>query len=256
MIIISFILFSQIFTGLGPTSIQSTPTWYDYEVVNIYPHDPGAFTQGLLFRDGYLYESTGRFGQSSLRKVCLETGEVVQQHDVGPEFFAEGLTDWKNQLFQITLNSGISFVYDLQTFEAERTFGYTGKGWGLTNDGSRLIMSDGTADLRFLDPETFREISRLTITENGQPVSKLNELEMVEGEIFANVYFTDHIVIINPENGHVTGRIDLEGLLPLADRRPQVNVLNGIAYDPDTGRLFVTGKLWPKLFEIRLIPRQ
>ncbi|MEX0928766.1 MAG: glutaminyl-peptide cyclotransferase [Balneolales bacterium] len=235
---------------------QPSPVVYDYEVVNIYPHDPEAFTQGLLFHDGYLYESTGRHGQSSLRKVRLETGEVVRQQDVGTDYFAEGLTVMGDQLYQITLSSGTGFIYDLETFAVNRTFSYSGDGWGLTNDGGRLIMSDGSADLRFLDPGTLRETGRLTVTENGQPVSRLNELELVEDAIFANVLFTDQIVIINPENGFVTGRIDLEGLLSPADRNPPVNVLNGIAYDAETGRLFVTGKLWRKLFEIKLLPRE
>ncbi|MEX0779004.1 MAG: glutaminyl-peptide cyclotransferase [Balneolales bacterium] len=236
--------------------LQPQPVWYDYEVVETYPHDREAFTQGLIFHDKYLYESTGRFGSSSLRKVRLETGEVFQQHNVSDDYFAEGLAFWKGQLFQLTLDSGTGFIYDLHSFQEEQTFSYSGKGWGLTNNNSHFILSDGSSDLRFLDTETFQQTSRITVTEHGQPVDNLNELEMVEGRIFANVLFEDYIVIINPETGHVEGRVDLQGILSASDREPPVNVLNGIAYDAETGRLFVTGKLWPKLFEIRVIARE
>ena len=227
-------------------------TWYDYDVVNVYPHDPSAFTQGLIYRDGYLFESTGLYGGSTLRKVNLKTGEVVQRETLSLDYFGEGLTDWGDQLVQLTWKSNIGFVYDAPTFELMKTFRYPGEGWGLTRDSDRLIMSDGTSRLRFLDPETMRETGRLEVTDNGFPVSMLNELEMVRGRIFANVYNTDEIVIISPQSGHVVGRISLVGLLEKFKMSPQVDVLNGIAYDAERDRLFVTGKRWPKLFEIRL----
>jgi glutaminyl-peptide cyclotransferase len=225
---------------------------YDYQIVNVYPHDPGAFTQGLIFQQGFLFESTGLNGQSSLRKVRLETGEVVQRIAIGPEYFAEGLTDFSDTLVQLTWQSNIGFVYDLPTFGLQRTFDYPGEGWGLARDGNRLIMSDGTSSLRFLNPGTLREMGRITVTDGAQPVESLNELEMVKGELFANVWPSDHIVIISPQSGRVTGRVDLAGLFPAADRLPPADVLNGIAYDADRDRLFVTGKKWPRLFEIRL----
>jgi len=225
---------------------------YGYQVANVYPHDPGAFTQGLIFRQGFLFESTGLNGQSSLRKVRLETGEVVQRLAIDPQHFAEGLTDVGDTLLQLTWRSNIGFVYDLPTFSLQRTFDYPGAGWGLARDGNRVIMSDGTSGLRFLNPETLRETGRITVTDAAQSVEGLNELEMVKGELFANVWPTDHVVIISPLTGRVTGRLDLGGLLPPADRAPPVDVLNGIAYDAERDRLFVTGKLWPRLFEIRL----
>ena len=235
-------------------SVQAAPV-HGYEVVNSYPHDSGAFTQGLLYRDGFLFESTGLAGQSSLRKVQAETGEVVQRLAVDAEYFAEGLTDWGSRLIQLTWVSNVGFVYDLVSFTRERTFTYPGEGWGLTQDGRQLIMSDGTPNLRFLDPVTFQEIRRLNVRDAGTSVDDLNELEFVKGAIYANVWLTDRIAIIDPETGLVTGWLDLTGL---QDRggRPGDDVLNGIAYDAEGDRLFVTGKLWPTLFEIRLLLHQ
>jgi glutaminyl-peptide cyclotransferase len=224
-----------------------------YRVVATYPHDPSAYTQGLVYKDGFLFESTGRNGASTLRRVKLETGEVLQRIPIDAKYFAEGLADVGTELVQLTWQSNIGFVYDLKTFKLNRTFTYTGEGWGLVNDGTRLIMSDGTPALRFLEPKTLREIGRVTVTDGGLPVEDLNELEMMKGEILANIYQTDYIVTIAPRTGRVTGRIDLRGLLPAADRLRQVDVLNGIAYDPVRDRLFVTGKWWPKLFEIRVV---
>jgi glutamine cyclotransferase len=225
-----------------------------YEVVARYPHDPLAFTQGLLFRDGVLYESTGLHGRSSVRKVELATGTVLQQHDVGAVHFAEGLTDWNDRLVQLTWQSGVGFVYALDSFEPLRQFEYRGEGWGLARDDGHLIMSDGSAQLRFLDPETFAETRRLDVTYEGQPLRGLNELEMVEDRLYANVWPGDWIVIIDPGTGAVTGRVNLAGLLPADERARGVDVLNGIAWDAAGKRLFVTGKLWPSLFEIRLKP--
>jgi glutamine cyclotransferase len=229
---------------------------YGYRVVNVYPHDRQAFTQGLIWCDGFLYEGTGLHGASSLRKVRLETGRVVEQHSLDRQYFGEGITEWGGRLLQLTWNSNLGFVYDRAGLKVRGTFRYPGEGWGLTHDRDRLIMSDGTATLRFLDPKTFRETGRLNVQNGGAPLADLNELEFVRGEIFANVYRTDLIARISPKTGAVTGWIDLSGLLPEADRRIPVDVLNGIAYDAGGNRLFVTGKLWPKLFEIELFRRE
>ena len=224
---------------------------YGYEVVNVYPHDSNAFTQGLLYRDGVLFESTGLKGRSSLRKVQLETGKVLQQTKVDSRYFAEGLSDWGARLVQLTWETNVGFVYDLKTFKAVQTFNYAGEGWGLTHDDKRLIMSDGTPALRFLDPQTLQETGRVQVTDGNMPVRDLNELEYIDGEVYANVWVTDRIAIINPSNGRVTGWINLAGLMPKTFTAGDA-VLNGIAYDAARKRLFVTGKLWPKLFEIRI----
>jgi glutamine cyclotransferase len=222
--------------------------------VRSYPHDPGAFTQGLEYADGFLYEGTGLNGRSSIRKVKLETGEVVQQRSLGSEYFGEGITLWKGSLFQLTWTTQIGFVYDKATFSPRRSVSYSGEGWGLTHDASSLIMSDGSAALRFLDPSTFAERRRITVSDNGVPIKQLNELEFVKGEILANVWTTDFVARVAPGTGRVTGWIDLRGLLTLRDRQ-EVDVLNGIAYDEAGDRLFVTGKLWPRVFEIKLTRR-
>jgi glutamine cyclotransferase len=230
-----------------PTPVSS------YRIVKIYPHDRGAFTQGLQFVNGVLYEGTGLKGQSTIRKVRLENGEVLQEHKIDPRFFGEGIVVWKDSLIQITWQSEIGFVYDLATFEQKRTFNYTGEGWGLTHDGTRVIMSDGSSALRFFDPATLGETGRLNVREGTTPVKNLNELEFVKGEILANVWQTNRIARISPKTGQVTGWINLEGLLDPRDA-VGVDVLNGIAYDAAGDRLFVTGKLWPKLFEIKIVP--
>ena len=237
----------------APTETQNqTPaTIYGFVLVNSYPHDPAAFTQGLIFRDGFLYESTGLNGRSSLRKVRLETGEVLQRQDVDRRYFAEGLTDWNGRLLQLTWETNVGFVYDLVSFKMEGTFQYDGEGWGLTHDGSRLIMSDGTPRLRFLDPMTQREMGGVDVKDAGSPIDDLNELELVKGEIYANVWMTDRIAIIAPQSGIVTAWLDLAGIRPGPAARGD-DVLNGIAYDQARDRLFVTGKLWPQLYEIRI----
>jgi glutaminyl-peptide cyclotransferase len=227
---------------------------YTYTVVRTYPHDRGAFTQGLQYLDGQLYEGTGQPGQSSIRKVRLETGEVLQQRDLSKEHFGEGIVVWKSELFQLTWKSRVGFVYDAKTFAPKRTFRYEGEGWGLTQDADGLIMSDGTDALRFVEPATFKERRRLRVTLQGRPLRELNELEYVKGEVFANVWNTDTVVRIDPKTGQVTGLIDLAHLLTPAERAT-TDVLNGIAYDAAGDRLFVTGKWWPKLFEIRLTRR-
>jgi glutamine cyclotransferase len=224
---------------------------YGYTVVRTYPHDANAFTQGLQYLDGVLYEGTGLNGRSSIRKVKFETGEVLQQRATRPEHFGEGITIWRSDLIQLTWQSGLAFVYDRATFEPRRTFTYVGEGWGLTHDEAGLIMSDGTDALRFLDPKTFKERRRVKVTAMGASVPRLNELEYVKGEVLANIWQTDYVARIDPKNGRVAGWIDLRGLLT-ARERAATDVLNGIAYDEAGDRLFVTGKLWPKLFEIKL----
>jgi glutamine cyclotransferase len=234
--------------------VGSRAPLYNYTIVHSYPHDAEAFTEGLEFRDGFLYESTGLHGRSSIRKVKLETGEVVQNRNLSRDYFGEGITFWKDELFELTWNSEIAFVYDATTFASRKTFTYRGEGWALTHDTDGLIMSDGTAQLRFIDPATFKERRRITVTDAGVPIRYLNELEWVKGEIFANVYTTDYIARIDPTSGQVTGWIDVRGMLP---RQNDGNTVpNGIAYDAARDRLLVTGKLWPRLFEIKLAPRR
>lgn len=231
---------------------QVSITNYDWRVVRILPHDPDAFTQGLIYRDDVFYESTGRKGKSSLRKVHPETGEILQRMDLEDQYFAEGLTDFDDQLIQLTLSSEVGFIYDLQSFERTGEFHFSGEGWGLTNDDEQLIMSDGSSVLRFLNPETFEETHRLNVTESGEEVSNINELEMINGKIFANVLFRNEIIEIDPESGEVTGKIDLEKLVKKVKSERTVNVLNGIAYNSENGRIYVTGKLWPNVFEIEI----
>ena len=244
-----------VFMGLGILTgspvLRAAPV-DAYRVVHIYPHDANAFTQGLIYVDGALYESTGLYGRSSLRKVNLSDGRVVKQYDVPGEFFAEGLTQWGNTLVQLTWQAQKGFVYDRSSFRLLRTFEYPGEGWGLTQDGTHLILSDGSAVLRFLDPKTFREVKRMTVSDEGKPVSEINELEYINGEIFANIWQSKRIARISAATGKVLGWIDLTGLLSASDAA-QTDVLNGIAYDHRQRRLFVTGKLWPKLFEIQIL---
>jgi glutamine cyclotransferase len=237
--------------GSNPAPV---PT-YGYHVVRSFPHDRDAFTQGLIFRNGFFYESTGLFGKSSIRKVKLETGEVLQTRPLGPQYFGEGITDWNGTLVQITWQTEVGFVYDLNTFEPAKTFNYKGEGWGITHDGSRLIMSDGQPEgaLRFFDPATLKETGRVIVRDARGTVDRLNELEYVKGEIYANIWQTDRIARISPKDGRVVGWIDLAGLISDAERGTPNAVLNGIAYDAASDRLFVTGKLWPRVFEITLV---
>ena len=239
----------------GQAAESSIPV-YDYRVVHAFPHDPQAFTQGLLYRDGFLYESTGLNGRSTIRKVSLETGKVLQKSDLPAEYFGEGLAAWGDELYGVTWQSQVGFVFDLKTLALKRRFSYTGEGWGLTHDDKQIILSDGSSVLRWMDPQTMQVVRKVQVTADGQPVDQINELEMVGGELLANLWQTDVIARIDPASGHVVGWIDLSGLLPAAARSAgPVDVLNGIAYDPDKKRLFVTGKLWPQLFEITLLPR-
>jgi len=228
---------------------------YGFTIVNTYPHDRDAFTEGLFYQDGFLYESTGLEGRSSIRKVKLETGEVVQRKDIEDKYFGEGIVTWGSELFELTYTTGIGFVYDRQTFNRKRSFTYQGEGWALTKDAQGLVMSDGSDRLRFLDPATLKERRpRLQVTSNGLPVKNVNELEFVKGEILSNVWMTDYIARINPANGRVVGWVDLSTILSPRDSA-NADVLNGIAYDEARDRLFVTGKLWPKLFEIKIVKK-
>jgi glutamine cyclotransferase len=226
---------------------------YSYKIVGVYPHDRGAYTQGLIFEDGVLYEGTGLKGRSSLRRVELETGQVQQLLDLPQQFFGEGITLYGDKIYQLTWKENTGFIYDRESFEQLGVFHYPTQGWGLTHDGQHLIMSDGTPTLHFLDPETVEKAGEIQVHYQGAPVNSLNELEYVEGQVYAHVYRTDLVVRIDPQTGEVVGVIDLAGLLEPEDLDPPVDVLNGIAYDEANGRLFVTGKLWPKLFEIELV---
>ena len=227
---------------------------FTYTVVRSYPHDPAAFTQGLQWVDGVLYEGTGNHGASSIRKVRLETGEVLQKRDLSEQYFGEGIVVRGNELVQLTYKTEIGFVYDRDTFTPKRTFRYQGEGWGLTDNGTHLVMSDGTDRLRLLDPSSLKEVRRMAVTAAGTPVKNLNELEWVKGEIFANIWMTDYVARVDPATGRVTAWVDLSGLLPPRDRA-KADVLNGIAYDAAGDRLFVTGKWWPRLFEIKLVAK-
>ncbi len=229
----------------------ATPV-YKVQVVHSYPHDPQAFTQGLLYQGGVLYEGTGLEGRSSIRKVDLETGRVLKAKPIDNSIFGEGITIWKNNLIEITWKSKLGFVYDVETFSRKKSFKYGTEGWGLTHDDAHLIMSDGSSKLYFWDPETFKETGSVEVKDQGIPVSMLNELEVIKGEIYANVWQTDRIARIDPKSGEVKAWIDASGLLT-PEERANTDVLNGIAYDEKGGRLFLTGKLWPKLFEVKLI---
>jgi glutamine cyclotransferase len=226
-----------------------------YKVKNAYPHDRSAFTQGLVYTDGILYESTGLSGRSSLRRVDLETGNVLQRTSLLPEYFGEGIAVFGDRVYQLTWTTGVGFIYDKKTLALLQEFRYGTEGWGMTHDGKNLIVSDGSSILYYWDPRSLREVKRLLVTDGGSPVDNLNELEIVEGEIYANVWQQDRIARISPETGRVVGWIDLTGLLSPSDRTGREDVLNGIAYDPATKRLFVTGKLWPKLFEIEIVSK-
>jgi glutaminyl-peptide cyclotransferase len=227
---------------------------YGYEIVHTYPHDASAFTEGLFYLNGVLYESTGLEEHSTIRKVRLETGEVLQKLDIPKQYFGEGIVNWHGQLISLTWKSQLGFVFDLATFKQLRQFHYQGEGWALTHNDSEIIMSDGTPELRFLDPKTLRETRRVQVTLDGKPITNVNELEWVKGEIYANVWQTDFVLRIDPATGRVVGIVNLAGLLKRRDIVPgQTDVLNGIAYDAKGDRLFVTGKNWPKLFEIRLL---
>ncbi len=228
---------------------------YGYQLVHVFPHDPDAFTQGLVFHDGKLLESTGEEGRSSLRRVELETGKVLQKVDVPEPYFAEGITLLKGKIYQLTWQHEVGFIYDAWTFEKIGKFNYQGEGWGLANDGQSLILSDGSNRIRFLDPDNFQVRKTIAVVDGTSPVQEINELEYVQGEIYANIWHANRIARIDPQTGRIVGWIDLTGLLAPGEVHDEEAVLNGVAYDETNSRLFVTGKLWPKLFEIRLMKK-
>jgi len=241
------------------TTVNETTTASDerarqdsYEVVNSYAHDSTSFTQGLLWHDGGFYESTGQYGQSKLRRLEFPSGKVLKEISLTPELFGEGLALVDGRLIQLTWKSHRGFVYDLNTFRLLQEFSYDTEGWGLTYDGQNLILSDGSSDLFYLDPQTFKPVRKLAVRINGQPIRELNELEFIDSEIWANVWQTDLIVRIDPSTGRVASFLNLKGILAPSDRTGGESVLNGIAYDGDKKRIFVTGKLWPRILEIKL----
>ena len=258
MLVIGLLVLTAVFfiyhsSNLEPSTISIVIPVYTYKVVNTYPHDQSAFTEGLVFEEGVLYEGTGLHEYSTLRRVKLETGEILQICELPPQFFGEGVTIYGDKIIQLTWQSNIGFVYDKYSFKLLKEFNYPDEGWGITHDGKHLIMSDGTSTLHFLDPETFEEISQIEVSANNIPVTRINELEYIQGEIYANIWQTELIARINPLTGRVVGWIDLRGILSLEDDSETVDVLNGIAHDSKNNRLFVTGKFWPKLFEIELM---
>lgn len=232
-------------------SVNSKALHYTYSIVNVYPHDSNAFTEGLVYDNGSLYESTGLYGNSTLRRVDLETGMVLQVYALQPQLFGEGITIVGNRIIQLTWQSHIGFVYDKNNFTLLQEFNYSTEGWGITFDGTHLIMSDGTANLYFLDPETFQKVGQIQVHDTA-PVTQLNELEYIQGEIYANIWTEQRIAIISPQTGEVKAWINLTGLYNPPDQDPN-SVLNGIAYDASGNRLFVTGKMWPQLYEIKLV---
>jgi glutamine cyclotransferase len=229
------------------------PTEYSYKIINVYPHDESAFTEGLLIDDGFLYESTGIYGNSSLRRIDLETGEILRLYSLPTQYFGEGVTIVGNKIVQLTWLSETGFVYNKETFDLLQDFTYSTEGWGITYDGSKLIMSDGTSTLHFLDPDTFQETGEINVSFDNSAVEDLNELEYVQGRIYANIWHEEKIAIINPQTGEVEAWINMNGIQNMENRDSE-DVLNGIAYDPQSERLFVTGKRWPQLYEIELIP--
>ncbi len=245
-------------TGDTPAKPKKvTPTIYGYKVIKSYPHNPRHYCQGLVYHEGLLYEGTGHYGESLLGRFDLDTGEPVNLIDLDALYFGEGIAIWEDKIIQLTWKENVAFVYDKKTFKKIGSFKYSGEGWGLTHDGTHLILSDGTPTLRFLDPKSYKVVRRLTVKDRGRSLRNLNELEYINGEIYANIYQTDQIVRISPKDGQVVGWIDLTGLLPAAQRRAhQSEVLNGIAYDVEKKRLLVTGKYWPKLYHIELAERK
>jgi glutamine cyclotransferase len=255
--LVATLLLTAAACGDDPSPAQSDdpPPVYTYEVVAVHPHDSSAFTQGLAWHEGSLYEGTGLHGQSTLREVALETGDVLRSRALPFEHFGEGVAVRGDEVVQLTWRSGVGFVYDVDTFEQERTFAYATEGWGITHDGTRFVMSDGTATLTFRDDPALEVVGTVEVSDDQGPVERLNELEWVDGEVWANVWMTDRIARIDPDDGRVTGWIDLTGLLPESERTGSEDVLNGIAYDAAAGRIFVTGKRWPRLYEIEVIRR-
>jgi len=236
---------------VNQTQSSQSPV-YGYKIINVYHHDKTAFTEGLVYDGKTLYESTGLYDNSTLRQVDLTTGRILKLYRLPDEFFGEGLTLWADQLIQLTWQSRIGFVYNKKSFNQTRSFSYPREGWGITSDGQRLIMSDGSDTLYFLNPDTFEDTGSIRVMENGNPVNQLNELEYIKGKVYANIYLTSRIAIISPSTGEVTGWIDLQGLVDRENGLGDVDILNGIAYEADRDLLIVTGKFWPELFEIKI----
>ena len=234
------------------TAANAVVPKYSYQIVNIWPHDSNAFTQGLILMDGKLLESTGQEGRSSLRSVELETGKILKKVDVPEPYFAEGIAVLNGKVYQLTWQHHLGFIYDSQNFQRVGEFNYDGEGWGLTTDGNSLILSDGSNRIRFIDPSSFRVTKTITVLDGRAPVRELNELEFVQGEIYANIWHDDRIATIDSQSGRVTSWIDLTGLIPRNELPDPEAVLNGIAYDQANNKLYVTGKLWPRLFEIKV----
>jgi glutaminyl-peptide cyclotransferase len=261
-VILSVAIFSALVSYISVPSLaannevnltQSSSVPVDgYEIINVYPHDKTSFTEGLVYDGKILYESAGLYDSSTLRQVDLTTGRILKQYRLPDDFFGEGITTWKDQLIQLTWQSGIGVVYNKSSFNQIRSFSYSGEGWGITSDSQRLIMSDGSDTLYFLNPDTFEDIGSVRVKDNGNPVGQLNELEHIKGNVYANIYLTSRIAIISPKTGEVTGWIDLQGLVDRENQLGQVDVLNGIAYEADKDLLIVTGKFWPELFEIKI----
>jgi glutamine cyclotransferase len=253
LIVALVILFSySAIVWLSDSPVNTGPVQYTYKIINVFPHDPNAFTQGLIFEDGFLYESTGLYGYSSIRRVEMESGSILQLLSLPDEFFGEGITIFEDKIIQLTWKNNRGFVYNKHSFELLHEFEYPTEGWGLTHDESRLIMSDGSATLYFLDPINFTKVGQIEVYDE-EPVTQLNELEYIQGKIYANVWNDDTIAVINPQTGKVTGWINLEGIYDSTNQYTG-NVLNGIAYDANENRLFVTGKNWSQLFEISILP--
>ena len=250
IVAVTVVIGSALLVLFSNSPAETTPVNYTYEVINVHPHDQNAFTQGLIMDEGVLYEGTGLYGSSTLRRVDLETGDVLQNYALADGVFGEGITVFGSKIIQLTWKAQKGFVYDKQSFDLLQEFNYSTQGWGITTDGTQLIMSDGTACLYFLDPETFEVTGHVEVRDE-EPVIRLNELEYINGEVYANVWQTDKIAIINPDNGRVTGWIDLTGIYT-PENSDSNNVLNGIAYDAEGDRLFVTGKRWSQLFQIKL----
>ena len=251
-----FLLIFIISCSENPTHIEEPVEEtlnYTYSVIASFPHDRGAFTQGLVFFNDFFYEGTGLYGQSTLRKVDPATGNVLQMKELNSNYFGEGITIFEEKIYQLTWKSRKGFIYDYSSFDSLGQFAYTTEGWGLTHNGQQLIMSDGSANIYFINPENMQIEKMIQVRDDMGPVTRLNELEYILGDIYANVWLTDYIVIINPNTGYISGRIDLTGLLDPGDYESDTDVLNGIAFDPDSSRLFVTGKKWPKIFEIELV---
>ncbi|MFC5510773.1 glutaminyl-peptide cyclotransferase [Massilia jejuensis] len=251
----SFALTALVLAGCAATSAVAALPVYGFVVKNTYPHDPQAFTQGLFFRNGQLFETTGIIGRSTLRRLDLKTGKVLQQAALPRDVFGEGSTAVGEHILGLTWQSKTGYVFDAKTFTLKGKFPYEGEGWGLASDARHVYMSDGSASIRVLDPATLKEVRRVPVTAEGKPIASLNELEIVDGELYANVWGTDIIARIDPASGKVTGWIDLTNLLPREKRGTSSvdAVLNGIAYDDKQRKLYVTGKFWPKLFEIELV---